>query len=268
MFHITETHCHLDFPDYDEDRDEVIARALDAGVGLMINIGTGLQTSSNGLELSRNHSCVRATAGLHPTSVDHNYLRELEEIEPLVRSGKIVAIGECGLDYHRPPPGPVGEDAAAFLASWKQRQKDVFIRQLDWAVELRMNVVVHQRDSWDDTMEVLQPYAGRLRAVLHCFGGTPEQARQLIEQGHLVSFTGLVTFKNAAIVRETAATVPSGGFMLETDCPYLAPVPHRGTRCEPAHVMLVAETVAALRQTSIKALARETNHVVEEFFRL
>jgi TatD DNase family protein len=139
--------------------------------------------------------------------------------------------------------------------------------QLDLAVELGLNVVIHQRASWADTLDVLKDYTGKVRGVFHCFGGTPEEAALVAALGHLVSFTGIITFKNAEQVRATAASVPADGYMVETDCPYLAPVPYRGKRAEPAHTRLVAEMIAKVRGIPLEQVAEETTRTAESFFR-
>src|SRR5204862_1185207 len=131
---------------------------------------------------------------------------------------------------------------------------------------LKLIIVIHQRDAWDDTLEIMLPYAGKPRGVFHCFGGTREQADEVIALDHLVSFTGIVTFKNGAAVREVAAQVPLWKFMVETDCPYLAPVPFRGKRSEPSHTRIVAETIAAARQVPLKEIAETTTETAEKFF--
>src|SRR5438105_4261182 len=135
------------------------------------------------------------------------------------------------------------------------------------AVELGLNVVIHQRDAWDDTLEILRDYGRQVSGVFHCFGGTLEQANEVFGLGHLVSFTGIVTFKNGAAVREVAAQIALDQFMVETDCPYLAPVPFRGKRCEPAHTRLVAESIANARAITLEEIARATTATAEEFFR-
>jgi TatD DNase family protein len=140
--------------------------------------------------------------------------------------------------------------------------------QLELAVELGLNVVIHQRDAWDDTLEILNSFTGRVRGVFHCFGNRPDQAAEILALGHLVSFTGIVTFKNAALVRETVAAIGDDAFMVETDCPYLAPVPHRGKRCEPSHTRLVAEKIAEIRGRSLEEVALQTTRTAETFFRL
>jgi TatD DNase family protein len=162
------------------------------------------------------------------------------------------------------------EAAEAEIADGAMRaaQEEAFRAQLDLAVELGRNVVIHQREAWQDTLEILRPYTGKLRGVFHCFGGSPEDAAELAAMGHLVSFTGIVTFKNATLVQATAASVASDGYMVETDCPYLAPVPFRGQTCEPAHVRLVAEKIAALRGESLEKIATDTERTAREFFKI
>ena len=150
----------------------------------------------------------------------------------------------------------------------KAAQAEAFKAQLDLAVELGRNVVIHQRDAWNDTLDLLRPYTGQLRGVFHCFGGTPEAAAELVAMGHLVSFTGIVTFKNAAVVQETVQAVAPDGYMVETDCPYLAPVPFRGKTCEPAYVRLIAEKIAALRGVTLDQVAADTERTAEAFFKL
>jgi TatD DNase family protein len=162
-----------------------------------------------------------------------------------------------------------GDDENLLLADAeiKNRQATFFQEQLDLAAQLQLNVVVHQRDSWADTLSTLKPFSGRLRAVFHCFSGSHTQAQELIELGHSVSFTGIVTFKNARDLHACVQKVSAGSFFLETDCPYLSPEPHRGKRCEPAYTRLVAERVASLRGTTLEEIARETTSAAEKFFR-
>ena len=151
--------------------------------------------------------------------------------------------------------------------AYKSRQASLFQQQLDLAAELGFNVVIHQRDAWEDTLEIMKPYTGKLRGVFHCFGGSLGQANEVIDLDHRVSFTGIVTFKNGTDVRDVAAQIPIWKFMVETDCPYLAPVPFRGKRCEPAHTRIVAETIATARGISLEDVAEMTTQTAEEFFR-
>ncbi len=260
---LIDTHAHLDYPDFAADFDAMLDRARAAGVTRIITIGTSAESSRRALDLAARFPQIYAVVGVHPTSLDEVGKEEMDVLRQLAGAGlKIAAIGETGLDYHRLPEG--GEEV---VARYKSAQAHWFRLQLDLAVERGLNVVIHQRDAWEDTLAILSEYQGRLRGVFHCFGGTPEQAREVIALGHLVSFTGIATFKNGAGVRATAASIPDGSFMVETDCPYLAPVPFRGQRCEPAHTLQTAQTIAAARGVSLETLAAQTTATAEAFFR-
>jgi TatD DNase family protein len=282
---LIETHAHLDYADFAPDFDEVLQRAKDAGVTRIITIGTSLESSRRAVELAEKYDEIYAVIGVHPT-VENAPDDVMTPLRELARSRRVVAIGETGLDYHRLPSaaaeknknvqvfartlqGETEEEIEAGLqdGAYQSKQAILFEQQLDLAVELGFNVVIHQRDAWDDTLEILRPYEGKLRGVFHCFGGSAEQAREVLAEGHLVSFTGIVTFKNGTAVRDLAAQLAPGDFMVETDCPYLAPVPFRGQRCEPAHTRLVAESIAAARGISLKEIARDTTATAESFFR-
>ena len=281
---LIETHAHLDYPDFEPDLDEVVARACEEGVKRIITIGTGIESSRRAVALTERFPNVYAVVGIHPTNVTEEELDFVPALRELALHPKVVAIGETGIDYHHLPEELQGSKIAAvdsaLLAqssgdqerliaegAWKAAQADAFRMQLDLAVELGLNVVIHQRTSWVDTLDVLRDYTGKVRGVFHCFGGTPEEAAELAALGHLVSFTGIITFKNAEQVRESAAAVSADGYMVETDCPYLAPVPHRGKRAEPAHTRLVAETVAQVRGITLERVAAETTRTAESFFR-
>lgn len=282
---LIDTHAHLDYPDFQDDLEQVIARAKEAGVTRIITIGTGLESSRRAVALAGRFEEIYAVVGIHPTNVTEEGLDFLPTLSELARHPKVVAIGETGIDYHHVPeelrPPDVTSVDRALLASgageeermiaegaWKSAQADAFRMQLDLAVELGLNVVIHQRDSWEETLEILRPYTGKVRGVFHCFGGSPEQATEVAKLDHLVSFTGIITFKNAEQVRLTAAAVPVDGYMVETDCPYLAPVPHRGKRAEPAHTRLVAEKIAEVRGIPCTEVAEATTQTAEGFFRL
>lgn len=280
---LIDTHVHLDYSDFDPDRPEVLSRAAERGVTEMISIGTRLDSSAKAVELAENFPNVWATVGIHPTEADSASDSFVDELRRLAQSPRVVAIGEIGLDYHRLPSASmqnpfadmfaseVAQDPSQFAAkmaddAYKNQQAVIFRQQLDLAVELELNVVIHQRDAWADTLKILEEYQGQVRGVFHCFGGTLEQARQVLAMGHLVSFTGIVTFKNARQVQETAAGLASGEFMVETDCPYLAPVPYRGKRCEPAYTREVAEKIAELRGESWESIAQQTTETARMFF--
>ena len=283
---LIDTHAHLDYPDFAGDFDDVLRRATEAGVTRIITIGTSVESSQRAIALAEKYSNVYAVIGVHPTTADESGEDVITPLRDLAKSPRVVAIGETGLDYHRLPSTELAKERKAQVfskalqssteeqieadihdGSYKSKQASLFEQQLDLAAELGLNVVIHQRDAWEDTLEIIRPYAGKLHGVFHCFGGSLEQANEVLALDHLVSFTGIVTFKNGAAVRELAAQIPLWKFMVETDCPYLAPVPFRGKRCEPAHTRLVADSIAAARGVSVDELARATTETAESFFR-
>lgn len=279
---LTDTHAHLDYPDFAQDLPGVLEHARGQGVTRVVTIGTGLESSARAVALAHAHEGVFAVVGIHPSHAHEASPEFPDALRMLAADKRVVAIGETGLDFHRLPgtgdqgPLPVlsalgagtsmGDHVAVLQGAVKAAQEEVFRAHLELAVELGLNVVIHQRDAWVDTLRVLRDYDGRVRGVFHCFGGTAEQALEVISLGHSVSFTGIVTFKNAAQVRATAAAVPPGSYMVETDCPYLAPTPHRGGRCEPAHTRLVAEAIARERGISVEEVGAETEKTAEGFF--
>ncbi|MFL6542287.1 MAG: TatD family hydrolase [Chthoniobacterales bacterium] len=282
---LIETHAHLDYPDFAPDFDDVLRRANEAGVTRIVTIGTSIESSRRAVELAEKYPNVYAVIGVHPTVDDGQVTDVMTPLRELAKSPRVVAIGETGLDYHRLPSMAVAKEKEVQVFSalgseteqeveaeihdgaYKARQAELFEQQLDLAVELRLNVVIHQRDAWEDTLEIMQPYGRQFSGVFHCFGGTLDQANEVIAMGHLVSFTGIVTFKNGTEVREVAAKLSLGEFMVETDCPYLAPVPYRGKRAEPAHTRLVAEEIAKARGITLEEVAHATTATAEEFFR-
>jgi TatD DNase family protein len=192
-----------------------------------------------------------------------------DDLRPALRKlaghPKVVAIGEIGLDYHH-LPSERSEFTAADDARYKEKQAEIFRQQMEVAAEFGLNCIIHQRTAWDDTIAQMKPFAGETRGVFHCFGETVERMQQVFAIGSLVSFTGIVTFKNAQNVRAAVAAAPLGKFMLETDCPYLAPVPYRGKRCEPAYVKEISGTVAQMKNCSLDDLSAATCQTAAEFF--
>ncbi len=282
---LIETHAHLDYPDFATDFDDVLRRANEAGVTRIITIGTSLASSRRAVELAEKHDNIFAVIGVHPTNEAEASDDVMTPLRELAQSPRVVAIGETGLDYHTLPSAAVAKErqvqvfsaalqseteeeveAGIHDGAYKSRQASLFEQQLDLAVELGLNVVIHQRDAWADTLALLAPYEGKLRGVFHCFGGSMEQADEVLALGHLVSFTGIVTFKNGVAVREVAAQISLNKFMVETDCPYLAPEPFRGKRAEPAHTRLVAESIATARNLSLDQLVQATTATAEGFF--
>jgi TatD DNase family protein len=260
-----DTHAHLDYPDYAPDLAEVVMRAQAAGITKIISIGTSLDSSERAIRLAEKFPAVYAAVGWHPTEA----LTAPDDLRPalreLARHPKVVAIGETGLDYHHLPGGKP-EFTAADDARYKEKQADIFRQQMEVATEFGLNCVIHQRTAWDDTVAQMRPFIGKTRGVFHCFGESVERMQQVFEIGSLVSFTGIVTFKNAQNVRDAVAAAPLDKFMLETDCPYLAPVPYRGKRCEPAYVKEISGTVAQIKLCSLEELSAATCKTAEKFF--
>ncbi len=254
-----DTHAHLDHKNFAADLPQMIARAHAAGIGKIICIGTDLASSARGLEIAEQFPNVFAAVGWHPTHV----LEAPEDIRPalreLARHPKAVAIGETGLDFYHPPDH--GEEAF-----YRKRQAEIFQQQLEVAAETGLNCVVHTRQSFEVAAAQLEPFAGKVRGVFHCFSEDGAALQRVLSLGSLVSFTGNITFKNAQKIRDTLAAAPLGQFMLETDCPYLAPMPHRGQRCEPAYVKEISELAAQVKNCSLEELSRATCDVAHRFF--
>src|SRR5438132_4667744 len=282
---LIDTHAHLDFPDFANDLEDVLRHAEQADVKRVITIGTSIQSSRRAIELAERYASVYAAIGVHPSYVEKAEDDVITPLRELAKNPRVVAIGETGLDYHDLPSEEVAkeeqvqvmtalrtetdEESEAQIrdGACKSKQASLFQQQLDLAVELGLNVVIHQRDAWEDALQVLRAYRGKVRGVFHCFGGSLDQASEVLDLDDLVSFTGIVTFKNGVDVRQVAAAIPLWKFMVETDCPYLAPVPFRGKRCEPAHTRIVAEAIAAARGVALNEIDETTTETAEKFFR-
>ena len=260
-----DTHAHLDYPDYADDISQVIERAQAAGITKIITIGTDLESSAQAVKLSEQFPAVFAAVGWHPT----NALEAPDDLRPALRllanHPKVVAIGETGLDYHH-LPSEKPEFTPADDEQYKRKQAAIFQQQLEVAAEFGLNCVVHQRSAFADTLAQMQPFAGRVRGVYHCFVDNPESMQRVLALGSLVSFTGIVTFKNAQSIRATVAATPINQLMLETDCPYLAPVPYRGKRCEPSYVKEISQLVAQVKGCTLEELSAATCATAQTFF--
>jgi TatD DNase family protein len=261
-----DTHAHLDYPDFEKDFSEVVERAHAAGIVKMISIGTDLESSAQAILRAENHESIYAVVGWHPT----NALEAPEDLrEPLRKMAahpKVVAIGETGLDYHH-LPSEKPEFTPADDERYKKRQAEIFQQQMEVAAEFGLNCVIHQRSSFEDTLAQMQPFADRVRGVFHCFADDVAAMQRVIAMGSFVSFTGILTFKSAQNIRDTLAATPLGKFMLETDCPYLAPIPYRGKRCEPAYVKEISEVAAKVKNCSLQELSEATCGTAKEFFK-
>lgn len=260
-----DTHAHLDYDDFRADFTDVLARARDAGISRMISIGTNFESSRRAMQLAEQHPEIFAVVGWHPSDA----LQSPDDVRPtlreMARHPKVVAIGETGLDYYRLPSARGG--SADDDEHYKRRQAQIFQQQLEVAAELELNCVIHQRgETLDDTLAIMQTFAGKVRGVFHCFSSSLDALRRIQEIGSMASFTGIVTFKNGQNVRDAVAATAMGDFMLETDCPFLAPAPYRGKRCEPAHVKEIAETIAQVKGCSMEELSRATCDAAHRFF--
>ena len=238
-----DTHAHLHFPDYADDLDAVLERAQGAGVRGMVTIGTDRETNRAVVELARRLPDVWATVGIHPHDAGDAVEADFAEMEKLARSeAKVVGFGEMGLDFFRNLSPP-------------EAQREVFRRQISMARELGKPVVIHCRDAHDETLAILaEERARETGGVMHCFSGDVEIARRCLDLGLFISLAGPVTYKNARALPEVARFVPEDRLVVETDCPYLPPTPHRGKRNEPAYVALTAAFVAELRGVAPEAL--------------
>jgi TatD DNase family protein len=259
-----DTHAHLDYPDFAPELPGVLERAAAAGIARVISIGTDLESSRRAVELSDKYPSVYATVGWHPSDAPRAPEDVTPELRELAKHPKVVAIGEIGLDYYRLPSKKSGAPTDDLLI--KQKQRDIFRQQLELAAELGLNCVVHQRDSFEDALAMVRDFSRRVRTVFHCFSSGETELRRVLATGSIVSFTGIITYKNAENVRAALAAVPLGQFMLETDSPYLAPVPYRGKRCEPACVKEIAQKVSEVKGVSLEKLGEATCATAREFF--
>ncbi len=274
-----DTHAHLSYPDFAEELPEVIARAHEAGVKRIVSIAPDLEAARRTLDIARRFDGVYAAVGLHPGDVPDHSLGDMKELEALAKGPKVVAIGETGLDYYRlverasPPVHSRTAETGETPVPLKQQQKDLFWAQLELAKERRLPVVIHNRAAEADVLEILRVHAEGLPknwrpwGVMHCFSGDKKFAFDCLEIGLFISYTGILTFKNAAALRDVAKKVALDSVMLETDAPYLAPQPHRGQRNEPAYVPLIAETLAQVKGVSVEEVARATTENAQRLFR-
>jgi TatD DNase family protein len=234
-----DSHCHLQYEGITED---ALARAAEAGVGRIICVGTDAPQSEKAIEVARAHpGTVWATVGLHP----HDAIQGVEGIVGLLGPPEVVGIGECGLDYH-------------YDHSPRQVQREAFATQIGLAHQHGLALVIHTREAWDDTFTILRAEGVPERTVFHCFTGGPTEARHCLDLGASLSFSGIVTFKTAGDVREAAALAPLDRILVETDAPYLTPVPHRGAPNGPAFVALVGAAVAAAKGLPVKEVEAAT----------
>ena len=248
---LVDSHAHLDFRQFKTDRRSVIERAWEAGLVVIINAGTDLSTSRAAVALAEEHDAVYATVGVHPHDAKSVTPTVLEEIRDLARHPKVIAVGEIGLDYYRD-------------RSPRSAQRRAFADQLALASELDLPVVVHDRDAHDDVLAALRDWPGA--GVIHSYSAGVGRLDEVLAMGFYVGISGPVTFPNAEQLREVARAVPADRLLVETDCPFLTPIPHRGRRNEPAYVRYVAEAIARTRNESLESLAEATTENVSHLF--
>ena len=249
---LIDSHCHLDGEPFHADRDAVVERALAAGVGRMLAIGTGdgPPDLEAGIRLAEQYPFVYATVGVHPHEAAKAAPEILTRLRALAAHAKVVAVGEIGLDYH-------------YDFSPRDVQRSVFIEQLILAAEAAKPIVIHTREAWDDTLQILAEHPPAAGGIMHCFTGGPAEAAQALALGFHLSFAGVITFPKSQAVREAAALVPEDRLLIETDAPYLAPVPHRGKRNEPAYIVETVRKLAELRGTTPERIAEATTRNFE-----
>ena len=238
----TDTHCHTQEQMVETGSDELLQRAREAGVQRFIVIGTDATTSQQAIDIAAKHNDVWATVGLHP----HDATKGVHTIAPLATSPRVVGIGECGLDYY-------------YEHSPRDIQMPAFAEQIALAKEHNLSLVIHTRDAWEDTFNVLDSEGMPENTIIHCFSGGPDEARACLDRGAYLSFSGIVTFKKATDLREAAKICPLDRLLVETDSPFLAPVPHRGRPNEPAHVGIVGTSIADLRGHDVVDFASITS---------
>lgn len=250
---IFDTHAHYDDSRFDEDRDELLSSLYSKGVTNIINCGCDLKSSLTTLSLAEKYDFIYAALGVHAHEAEEATESDLKAIEELYKNNKVVAVGEIGLDYH-------------YDFSPRERQIEVFERQLILANELQLPVIVHDRESHEDTMKLLKKY--RPKGVVHCFSGSVEMAKEVVKLGMYIGLGGAVTFKNARKPIEVAEYLPLEYLLLETDAPYMTPVPFRGQRCGSAHITYTAEKIAEVKGLDTQELIDKCNENARKLFRI
>lgn len=241
-----DSHCHLDFDNFNEDRDKVISRAREKGIELIVNVGTNLEGSKKSVELAKKHAFIYAAVGIHPHEAGKVKKNDYRILENLARSNKVVAIGETGLDYYR-------------NLTPKDKQKENFRRQIALAKKLKLPLIVHNREAGEDTLSILKEERAEVAGgILHCFSGSRTLAQECLKLGFYISVAGQITYPNAQNLREAVKNLPTDRLLLETDSPFLAPQARRGKRNEPAFIHYTAEELARLHHLSREDIFRIT----------
>lgn len=252
MIRLTDTHAHYDDSAFDEDRYQLLDRLFEYSVDKIVTVGCSYERWRPTLQLADFYHDIYAALGIHPEDIYDLPPDYLHQLEVLSMNPKVKALGEMGLDYH-------------YENFDRELQIKVFREQLKLAEHVSMPVIIHSRDATADTMEILREIRPK-KAVMHCFSGSAETAREVLDLGLYISFTGVITFKNAVKAVEACKEVPLDRLMLETDCPYMAPVPHRGERCDSSMIRFTAEKIAEIKGINAEELVRICNHNADQFF--
>lgn len=252
---IFDTHAHYDDRQFEEDRAELLSSMQEQGVGMIVDAGSDIASWDKIGQLTEQYPFIYGAIGVHPDEVGELDEEKMQRMEKLLSGEKMVAVGEIGLDYY-----------------WDKEKRDLqkkwFIRQLELARQLDLPVIIHSREAAADTMEIMKQHAKGLDGVIHCFSYSPEQAKEYVKMGFYLGIGGVVTFKNAKKLKEVVQEIPLEALVLETDSPYLAPVPHRGKRNNSQNLVYVAEEIAALKGVSYEEVVRQTTENAKKLYRL
>ena len=249
-----DSHAHLNDEAFDQDRPDLLETFRDAGVGLVMNAGCSLASSREGIALAEAYPWIYCSVGTHPDTADEVNEEVLEVYRQMCSHPKVKAIGEIGLDYY-------------YETIHRDAQMRAFRMQMQLAEELDMPVIVHERDAHEDGMSIVKEFP-KVKGVFHCYSGSAEMARQLVDMGWYIGFTGVLTFKNARKAVETAASIPLERILLETDCPYMAPEPYRGKRNHPGYLPKMAEKLAQIRGIPVEEAIRATTENAKRLYRI
>jgi TatD DNase family protein len=253
---LIDTHCHLDFKDFDDDRRDVLKRARDIGVKAIINVGSSMEGTEGSMRIARDNDFIYASIGIHPHEADNVSENDLKLFKGFINKPKVVAIGEIGLDYYR-------------NISSKENQKKLFISMLEIAKDSGLPLIIHNRESHEDMISILKSIMGSsLKGAMHCFSGDEAFLKTCLDMGFFISFTCNITYKNAGKLREIVKLVPMDRLLIETDAPYLSPRDFRGKRNEPAYVRYAAEEVARIKNMSFEEVAKITTRNAKQLFKI
>lgn len=251
---LIDSHAHLEMKEFDHDREKVVERARQAGVDFIVTVGTNLALSRKAVELAEKHESIYATVGIHPHDVVNTDNKTFDTLLELAHRKKVVAYGEIGLDFFR-------------NISPQEKQLDLFGRQLELASELKLPVIIHDREAHEQTLKLVKASSIRC-GVFHCFSGDYNMAKQCIDLGFYISVPGVVTYDKAKTIQDVVRQVPLSSILLETDAPYLAPIPHRGKRNEPSFIIHTAKKVAELKGVSLEEVAEATTKNAKSLFHI